>query len=237
MPLTFPSHQALVLPFKARWPHSFDGVALCIGSMAPDLSYAFLPLRINVHNVVGLFTWSLPITLGLMPITKNLFLPWLASAHPALAPLRQAGSEQTTLIRSCVCALIGSASHVLWDGFSLPEGTFPQRFSAFSSITYEQEPWRGRFLAISVASSVIGAAVTFGAARILWKRLTNLKAHALRDAAKSRVDLLVTALFALAIFAASLEYGKSCAAMRATWVQFTLFSLLALFRHRIRQPG
>jgi Domain of unknown function (DUF4184) len=234
MPLTFPSHQALVLPLKARWPHSFDGVALCIGSMAPDLSYAFLPARVHVHNALGMITWSLPITLGLMPIAKNLFLPWLAAVHRGLAPLRNAGREHTTLLRSSMCALLGSASHVLWDGFSLPEGTFPQRFSAFSSIVYEQEPWRSRFLAISVASSILGAAITFGAARVLWKPA---KAPDAGNAAKSRFDLVFSSLFALLIFAVSLEYGKSCAGMRATWVQFTLFSLLALFRGRVRDAG
>jgi Domain of unknown function (DUF4184) len=234
MPLTFPSHQALVLPLKARWPHRFDGIALCIGSMAPDLSYALLPMRVNVHNLLGLFTWSLPITLGLMPIAKHVFLPWLAAVHPRLAPLRAAAREQTTLLRSGVCALMGSASHVLWDGFSLPEGTFPQRFSAFPSIVYEQDPWRRRFLAISFTSSVIGAAITFYAARVLWQPQDN---SVLVSSSKSRTDLLVSVVFALATFAASLQYGKSCAGMRATWVQFTLFSFLALFRQCRKRAG
>ena len=40
MPATFPSHAAAVLPLKLWRPEHFDGVALVIGSAAPDLLYA-----------------------------------------------------------------------------------------------------------------------------------------------------------------------------------------------------
>ncbi|MDP4013047.1 MAG: DUF4184 family protein [Candidatus Nanopelagicales bacterium] len=39
MPLTFGSHQAVVLPLKMLKPRWFDGTALVIGSMAPDLFF------------------------------------------------------------------------------------------------------------------------------------------------------------------------------------------------------
>ena len=39
MPFTFFAHQAPVLPVAWAWPNATDGVALVIGSMAPDLAY------------------------------------------------------------------------------------------------------------------------------------------------------------------------------------------------------
>ena len=39
MPFTFLAHQAPVLPIKARRPDRWDGLALVVGSMAPDLAY------------------------------------------------------------------------------------------------------------------------------------------------------------------------------------------------------
>lgn len=41
MPGTLLSHQAIVLPLKLRWPARFSGLALVIGSMAPDFEFIF----------------------------------------------------------------------------------------------------------------------------------------------------------------------------------------------------
>ncbi|MFF5265545.1 DUF4184 family protein [Actinomadura viridis] len=40
VPLTFPSHAAAVMPLKFWRPRWFDGVALVVGSTAPDLPFA-----------------------------------------------------------------------------------------------------------------------------------------------------------------------------------------------------
>ena len=47
MPATFPSHAAAVLPLKLWRPRWFDGVALVVGSMAPD-----------THSAAGLLLGS-----------------------------------------------------------------------------------------------------------------------------------------------------------------------------------
>ena len=39
MPLTFLSHQAVVLPLKLRAPRSVSGTAPVLGSVAPDVEY------------------------------------------------------------------------------------------------------------------------------------------------------------------------------------------------------
>ncbi|MEO3784166.1 DUF4184 family protein [Actinocorallia sp. B10E7] len=63
MPLTFPSHAAVVLPVKTRWPRRFDGVALVVGSAAPDLPYVLgKPLLTYGHTWVGLVVWGVPLS-------------------------------------------------------------------------------------------------------------------------------------------------------------------------------
>ncbi|MEV7630142.1 DUF4184 family protein [Actinoplanes sp. NPDC089786] len=71
--------------WQPRW---FDGVALVVGSTAPDLAYVLdgsgLPVWPFSHQVLGLVGWCLPLTL---------VLGWLIRrAAPALAvPTRSAG--------------------------------------------------------------------------------------------------------------------------------------------------
>jgi hypothetical protein len=65
MPATFPAHSAAVLPIKMRWPYAFDGVALVIGSTAPDQAYAlfgWFPIP-AAHQWNGLFWFALPMAL------------------------------------------------------------------------------------------------------------------------------------------------------------------------------
>ena len=53
MPLTFPAHQALVLPIKLRWPDRTDATALCVGAAAPDLLYAVPGIGAQGHSLLG----------------------------------------------------------------------------------------------------------------------------------------------------------------------------------------
>jgi len=60
MPATFPSHAAAVLPLKLWRPRWFDGVALVVGSMAPDLGYPLVGLVSlpDTHSAAGLLLGS-----------------------------------------------------------------------------------------------------------------------------------------------------------------------------------
>ncbi len=68
MPLTFPSHPVAVIPLKLWRPTWFDGVALVLGSMAPDIAYALdgsgLPVWPFSHEPAGLLGWCLPVALA-----------------------------------------------------------------------------------------------------------------------------------------------------------------------------
>src|SRR5215475_10982023 len=94
MPATFPAHPAAVLPLKLRWPHRFDGVALVIGSMAPDLAYpldgtwferpsrALPPTYQIAHSWWGLLAWCLPVTLACAFVARQA-APAIAAHLPA----------------------------------------------------------------------------------------------------------------------------------------------------------
>lgn len=61
MPLTLFAHQVPTMGLKMARPRWFDGTALCLGSMAPDLGYAVSAyLHVDTHDWDGM-----PLVLGL----------------------------------------------------------------------------------------------------------------------------------------------------------------------------
>lgn len=123
MPATFPSHAAAVLPLKLWRPHWSDGVALVVGSMAPDLGYPLagvvsLP---DTHSAVALLSWNLPVTLVVSAMVR-ISAPGVAVHLPArwfALPDYGALGRTTHRWYLTVCsALLGALSHELWDGFT-----------------------------------------------------------------------------------------------------------------------
>jgi hypothetical protein len=230
VPFTIPSHPGAVLPLKVKWPGYVDGLALCVGSIAPDLSYAWLPeARIEAHNFRSLLTWSVPLSLSLLPIARHLFLPSIALLHPALAKVRAATKERTSVATTALCCALGAFSHILWDGTVMPEGSFPNRFSLLSSMVYEAEPWRPRFRLAWALSSVLGAIVTLACIRTLWR---NAARPPTEDRAEwqheARIYAFASAVLGTLAFASAVD--AETGAIRALWCGFLAFSLLALPR-------
>src|SRR5438552_11102134 len=73
MPFTFFAHQAPVMPLKLVFPRRFCGLALAVGSMAPDLEYFFRGQLGSVvgHTLAGQFYFCLPLTLLLVWVIRN----------------------------------------------------------------------------------------------------------------------------------------------------------------------
>jgi len=100
MPATFPAHPAAVLPLKLWRPAWFDGVALAVGSMAPDLAYGLdgtwlerplpglPPTWALAHSLPWFLAWALPVTIALCPLIR-LSTRTLATHLPALRPAPQ----------------------------------------------------------------------------------------------------------------------------------------------------
>jgi Domain of unknown function (DUF4184) len=127
MPATLLSHQALVLPLKLRWPQRLSGLALCIGSMAPD--FAFIgPIRddsVFSHTPAAQLWFTVPLTMALVGLVSGLMLPtllpyWPNSRswrwHDLAAIERPRGLRGWT--RVAISAWIGGMSHVLLDGIT-----------------------------------------------------------------------------------------------------------------------
>jgi hypothetical protein len=116
MPLVFPSHAAAVMPLKMWRPRWFDGVALVVGSMAPDLPYAMgAPLPTYGHTWVGLALWGVPLGLVATLLIRR-SAPVIAAHLPGwwreYGVLGQVRHRWHVTVLS---AWIGAITHRLWD--------------------------------------------------------------------------------------------------------------------------
>ncbi len=127
MPFT-PSHIAAVLPLMSspRVRRFADPWALAIGAMVPDLPIflPFLPDYSDWHSWQGVVTVDLAAVLILLALFHGVFRdPLLSLLPPALAgraaTLMPAWGHLARTFPAVVAgALIGAASHVLWDSFT-----------------------------------------------------------------------------------------------------------------------
>lgn len=127
MPATVLSHQALVFPLKMRWPHLFSGLALCIGSMAPDLAFIGTMSDDSVfsHTLSAQLWYSAPLTCGLVWLLTTVMLPtllpfvrphawWCMHDLAAIAP----PDSWRAWMRVAASGAVGGLSHVLVDGIT-----------------------------------------------------------------------------------------------------------------------
>ncbi len=137
MPLTFPSHQGLILPLVRRWPRHFDALALCVGAAMPDVVDGLLGLYRGYlgqwygHTLLGtvVFCWpgGLVLTWLLMIVAKYLSQRFylIRSIQPAFAELAHSSALQVNTPRTGVVPnwlvfvslsiWVGALSHLLWD--------------------------------------------------------------------------------------------------------------------------
>ncbi|GLZ79247.1 hypothetical protein Afil01_40540 [Actinorhabdospora filicis] len=161
MPITLPAHPAAVLPLKQRWPKRVDGVAAVIGSIAPDLAYAFIPAwNVDSHGWLSLLYWSLPITVVLAVLVRRAVLPAavhmpdLGQLHPR--DLAASASVRHALPITAYSALAGAASHIVWDLFTHESG-LPLWLPMLMEPSPLGVPW---FKTLQYGSGVAGTLVT-----------------------------------------------------------------------------
>ncbi|MET0414824.1 MAG: DUF4184 family protein [Actinoplanes sp.] len=154
MPLTLPTHPVAVVPLKLWRPRWFDGVALVIGAVAPDLSYALYGLggTLLTHNLLALLWWSLPVTLVAVRLVRWA-APAVAAHLPGGGPLRLRdygilGSVRHPWYVTVSSALLGSFSHIAWDAF-----THPGYVRALQHEILPSMPWWGL---LSDLSNLVG---------------------------------------------------------------------------------
>lgn len=135
MPSGVVSHQAPGLILKVKYPHKFDGSALCISTLIPDINILidpFLPFTFRniTHSLLGLVIITLPLTL----ILTMLFCTYIGPLYAKLAkrngifarPLKYFGIDQWDNLKqkkynrrffivASYSALIGGLTHLLLD--------------------------------------------------------------------------------------------------------------------------
>ncbi|HZX57395.1 MAG TPA: DUF4184 family protein, partial [Mucilaginibacter sp.] len=132
MPFTF-SHPAAVLPLSYLPKKWFTLTALVIGSVVPDFEY-FIRMKVSSkfsHGWAGMFWFDLPLALLLLWIYNSLVKDKLIDHLPAyfnkrLSAFKNLGTKhyRPSLVVIIFSALIGIASHLLWDSFTHPMGYF-----------------------------------------------------------------------------------------------------------------
>jgi len=172
VPLTFPSHAAAVLPLKLWRRRWFDGVALVIGSAAPDMPYSLEPyLHIRAHTWWGLVWFCVPVTLVLAALTRRAAPTVVAHlpSHPWLRDYAALSARRHRWWISVLSAYLGALSHRLWDIVTHPsidEGTVR---IAWLSTEVAGYPWYKVFhYGSTVAGGVAVAATAVHIGRTRW---------------------------------------------------------------------
>lgn len=147
MPFT-PAHPAIVLPFLKRT--RLSALGLIVGSMSPDFEY-FLKMKVNSlysHTLPGLFYFDLPVTIVLSWlfirfVRNNLFFnlpPFFQSRLRQITQLEVRRVLVDGRFAFIVGALLGSLSHIFWDGFTHNNTFFVRNFSFYDGVYI---PFRG----------------------------------------------------------------------------------------------
>ena len=121
VPLTFPAHQAVVLPIKLKWPARTDATAMCIGAATPDLGYPIFGL--DGHSPVGLLIFAIPFAYLMCRLMRWRVALGLFGNVPDAGPFRF--HSYRVLVRrrpstamTLVGVSIGAVSHVVVDAFT-----------------------------------------------------------------------------------------------------------------------
>jgi hypothetical protein len=163
VPLTFPSHFAPVLPLKLWRPRWFDGVALATGTVAPDVAYLAMGIRVELpdtHSPAALLWWCLPVALAyawivrrsITTVAAHLPHPW--RAYGAVGQVRHASWITVS------SALVGSASHIGWDWLTHTDGWIHDLFGIDWYAATGVAWWSVSDLPSSVVGGVVAVALT-----------------------------------------------------------------------------
>ena len=165
MPFTF-AHPALVLPLNAWSRKWFSLTGLVVGSLTPDFEY-FLRMRLAghfSHTLPGILFFDLPIGLLLAFVFHNIVRNSLLDNLPRplasrLSPFKNFNWNEyfrRNWLVVLISILIGTGSHIFWDGFTHWDGFFVQRMPALGEAIIIQNISVQVFRILQHASTVVG---------------------------------------------------------------------------------
>jgi hypothetical protein len=189
MPFTA-AHPAIVLPLlRSRY---FSATGLIIGSLSPDFEY-FFKMSVDSlysHTKAGLFYFDLPVTCLLALVFHQVVKRNLINNLPVFFQKRFQDTLNFNFINYLkrnwwifvISALIGAASHILWDSFTHNNRFFVRQFSdIYKSVSV---PFNGAnyplFYVLQQISTVVGLIIV--AIYVLTK-----KPHAVQPLATPRI--------------------------------------------------
>src|SRR3954471_2711420 len=117
MPFTYLAHQAPALALKRRWPRSFDGAALALGTMAPDWAYALAGSRLafDAHSALGVVLFCTPAAvvaaMALRQVAPVLFAYLPSQGLLPLRRLTALGLRRASAPTAFTSALLGAVTH------------------------------------------------------------------------------------------------------------------------------
>lgn len=162
MPFT-PAHVAAVLPLlgSERMRRVLDPTALVLGAMAPDFDY-FLHGRMQgsiSHTLPGLLLFDVPVTLVLWCAWRFICARPVQLSLPSFVARRTRWTRHDSISAHALLlgALVGSATHLLWDAFT--HGTSPVVAQIPALHEVVELPVLGRMVAyraLQHLSSVVG---------------------------------------------------------------------------------
>jgi hypothetical protein len=126
MPFPLVSHQGLAAPaLLVDRRGRLDGVALMVGSVAPDVLYAFTD-GADDHMPWLLLWWCVPLSVAVASVCRLWVARPLAAHLPDLGPLRvrdiaRAAIDRPGMAAAALSGLLGAITHVVADGFTHPE--------------------------------------------------------------------------------------------------------------------
>ncbi|HEU4560257.1 MAG TPA: DUF4184 family protein [Longimicrobium sp.] len=215
MPIT-PAHAAAAWPLHGAF-RRLPASALVIGTMSPDLQYVLRlePVGKFGHTPAGLFLFCLPVTLVL-------WWAWRATIRPALTPLLPAGIRAVSqapptgrasdaVPLAVVAALVGAATHILWDGFTHDTGWAVALFPVMRQTASQAIPIQWFSLAQYV-STVVGSVIVAVWIVREWRRWPR---EARRFAPGEIVRLARVALFLVSM---TLAVGAANAMLASDWI-------------------
>lgn len=156
MPLTFPSHAAAVMPLKLWRPRGFDGVALVVGSTAPDMMFALgAPLPTYGHTWAGLVVWGVPLGF-VMAVLIRRSAPVVAAHLPGWwRDYGVLGQVRHRWYVTVLSAWAGALTHRLWD--EITHDRLPGTSLGFASLGDPLAAGMSWAVALHLVSSVVGA--------------------------------------------------------------------------------
>jgi len=147
VPFTFFAHQVPVLPLKMAAPDRWDGTALVVGSIMPDLWYvtsgwlygpAGIELWIDGHQLNSLIPFCILPGLVMVGLIRRVVAPVVSAALPKGGFLRLRDYRLLAFAHhrwwvTVYSLAIGWFSHVFLDAFTHNDGYFVENWSALQT--------------------------------------------------------------------------------------------------------